>query len=69
MKRKVGLRESISHLSLDAHNAATVWPMTADALGRVVEIFKKLERPARVQRSSEKLAEDSSSMERMYNRN
>ena len=36
VKRKVGLRESIRHLSHDVHNAATVWPMTADALGRVL---------------------------------
>ena len=40
MKRKVGLRVSITHLSFDAHNAATVWPMAADALGRVLEICK-----------------------------
>ena len=38
MKRKVG---SIRHLSHDAHNAATVLPMTADALGRDLEIRKK----------------------------
>ena len=38
MKRKDG---SNRHLSLDAHHAATVWPVTADALGRVLEIRKK----------------------------
>ena len=39
-KRKVGLRESIGHFSLNANKAAAVWPMTADALGRVLEICK-----------------------------
>ena len=57
-KRKVGLRESIGHFSPNAHDAAAVWPMTADALGRIFEIFKKLEHPVRLQHSSENLTED-----------
>ena len=41
LKRKVGLRKLIRHLSLDVQNAGTVCPMVTDALEHVREIFQK----------------------------